>query len=724
MMATKGKRMLAFLTAGILTAGLAGCQLGTDEPATKEQPSVQSGVYTEENWGGEGLPGDMARLLRAGDKVCVVGSRTEDDGSVALQAAIAEEDGTVAKTIDYAAMDGISSMAVTADSQGNLYTLANETTQSGEPGPALLVQLRADGQEGFQTRIAEDTSVYGEGLLCTADDRILVLTNEELQVYDNAGSRTGTIGGTAGASNLYQTKDGRILLEYEGENHVLKEADLQKGALSGEWTVPQSGTLYDGRTYDLLLVTDQGILGWNLDSEPQEQMNFLNSDFPSRYFSSLLQLDDGSFLGLYYGDNGDVLGHFTAADPASLQEKTVLVLAGYGVNGDIIRRVAEFNKSSDQYRIQVKNYYTEYGEEGLNKLNAEIVSGQTPDILLIDPAMPVDSYIAKGVLADLNPFLDQDGELKREDFLQNIFEIGSKDGKWYQLIPAFSVQALAGKASVVGDGLTLEKIQQIKESHSELQEILSNSSRDEVLTLGMQMMGGEIMEQAAEGNSAALSALLSFAAMFPETPQYVNDDSYWNNAAGMYREGRTLLASFPLNSFFDYISMEQGNFGEAISIIGFPGSNNQGVISADVRLAICARSSQQQGAWQFLRYFLTDAFQSALEGYWPVSLSQLSALAEKATEKPSYVDENGQKVEYDMTFFLGDQELILNPLTLEETEPVKEYLASLKEMAFQNEETVNIVKEEAGAYFSGQKSLDDTLQIIANRLRLYLEENS
>ena len=37
---------------------------------------------------------------------------------------------------------------------------------------------------------------------------------------------------------------------------------------------------------------------------------------------------------------------------------------------------------------------------------------------------------------------------------------------------------------------------------------------------------------------------------------------------------------------------------------------------------------------------------------------------------------------------------------------------------------VNIVQEEAGAYFNGQKSLDETLKVITNRLRLYLEENS
>ena len=77
-----------------------------------------------------------------------------------------------------------------------------------------------------------------------------------------------------------------------------------------------------------------------------------------------------------------------------------------------------------------------------------------------------------------------------------------------------------------------------------------------------------------------------------------------------------------------------------------------------------------------------------------------------------------------MTFFLGDQEIKLEPMTMQETEPVKAYIASLNEAAFQNDEAVNIVQEEAGAYFNGQKSLDETLKVITNRLRLYLEENS
>ena len=722
-MMTTGKKIIALLTAGALLASLAGCQLGTDEPTVKKQTAVQSGVYAQESWMEGGLPENISALLHAGDKILVVGDQKEEGDSAYLPSALVTEDGAVSEEIRYAAA-GTLSMDLAADSEGNLYTLTSEVNENGETGATVLVQLRADGEEGFRTKISEDSSVYGEGLLCVSDDQIAVLTNEQLQIYDSAGSRTSVLSGTAGASNIYKTKSGRIFLEYEEEKHVLKEADLQKGALSGEWDVPGSGSIYEGRTYDLLLVTDTGIQGWNLGSEPEELMNFLNSDFPNSYFSSLVQLSDGSFLGLYYGENGAVLGHFTAVDPSELKEKTVIVLAGYGVNGDIVQRVAAFNKSNDQYRVQVKNYYTEYSEEGLTKLNAELSSGQTPDILLIDPSMPVDSYIAKGVLADLNPFLEKDSELKREDFLQNIMELGSRDGKWYQMIPAFSVQALAGKASVAGDGLTLAEIEKLKETHPELKEIFSNSSREEVMTLGMQMMGGDIMDQAKTGDGTALSELLQFAAMFPETPLYANDDSYWNNAAGMYREGRTLLASFHLSSFFDYISMEQGSFGEAISLIGFPGSGNRGVVNADVRLAICAGSPNQQGAWEFLRYFLTDEFQSAVDGYWPVSLRQLDALAQKAARRPSYTDENGQEVEYDMTFFLGDQEIKLEPMTMQETEPVKAYIASLNEAAFQNDEAVNIVQEEAGAYFNGQKSLDETLKVITNRLRLYLEENS
>ena len=55
--------------------------------------------------------------------------------------------------------------------------------------------------------------------------------------------------------------------------------------------------------------------------------------------------------------------------------------------------------------------------QGLTRLNADIVSGDVPDIMLLSSQMPVESYIAKGVFADLNEFLEKDSQLKKEELL-------------------------------------------------------------------------------------------------------------------------------------------------------------------------------------------------------------------------------------------------------------------------------------------------------------------
>ena len=44
-------------------------------------------------------------------------------------------------------------------------------------------------------------------------------------------------------------------------------------------------------------------------------------------------------------------------------------------------------------------------------------------------------------------------------------------------------------------------------------------------------------------------------------------------------------------------------------------------------------------------------------GYLPISISQMEKMAQEATQKPYYMDENGNKVEYDDTWYIGDHEL-------------------------------------------------------------------
>lgn len=41
----------------------------------------------------------------------------------------------------------------------------------------------------------------------------------------------------------------------------------------------------------------------------------------------------------------------------------------------------------------------------------------------------------------------------------------------------------------------------------------------------------------------------------------------------------------------------------------------------------------------------------------------------------------------------------------------------------EDDEIIKIINEEAGAYYSGQKGIDEVVSVIQNRIKLYVDEN-
>ena len=72
--------------------------------------------------------------------------------------------------------------------------------------------------------------------------------------------------------------------------------------------------------------------------------------------------------------------------------------------------------------------------------------------------------------------------------------------------------------------------------------------------------------------------------------------------------------------------------------------------------ALSAKSKNLDGAWEFLRYYLTQEYQDKIqeqEYNLPVLRSTFEKNVQDATKKPYYMDENGNKVEYDETYYIN-----------------------------------------------------------------------
>ena len=97
--------------------------------------------------------------------------------------------------------------------------------------------------------------------------------------------------------------------------------------------------------------------------------------------------------------------------------------------------------------------------------------------------------------------------------------------------------------------------------------------------------------------------------------------------------------------------------------------------------------------------------------------------AADARKKPSYEEENGEMVEYDNTYYLNGQEIIIPPMTQEETDELTQYISNINKRYTYSEEISSIIEEESAPFFEGQKSAKEVADIIQSRVQIYVNEN-
>ena len=103
---------------------------------------------------------------------------------------------------------------------------------------------------------------------------------------------------------------------------------------------------------------------------------------------------------------------------------------------------------------------------GMTKLNTEITSGDIPDILCISDVESFDNYSKKGLMADINTFIENDPDYNRDDYCDAILrKMENGEGKLY-LYPTnyYLVGFAAKKKYIPNDGVvSMDEIMKFKD---------------------------------------------------------------------------------------------------------------------------------------------------------------------------------------------------------------------------------------------------------------------
>ena len=103
-------------------------------------------------------------------------------------------------------------------------------------------------------------------------------------------------------------------------------------------------------------------------------------------------------------------------------------------------------------------------EDAIKALNTEIMAGNGPDVIMLD-GLPIESYLAKGMLADLSENLKAVEE--KEEFFDNITRVYEEDGKIYAIPTRFRSPLLMGNEEFVSNIQDLSSLSAVMEEMRE-----------------------------------------------------------------------------------------------------------------------------------------------------------------------------------------------------------------------------------------------------------------
>lgn len=542
---------------------------------------------------------------------------------------------------------------------------------------------------------------------------------------------------------IYANGDGTLTMIYNDEAYTkryMASYDIEAGTLGEQTELPfhDNFGIRGGIGQDLLLANNMGLYTWSPgDAEPKMLMNSINSDLLADDINMVLWIDDQHFAAVYHDIRtyAQKCACFTYVDPADIPDKKELVLGGSYVGSEIRAKVIQFNQSNSQYRITLKDYSIYNSPEdwtaGQTRLNNDIISGKMPDIMMFTDLNSYRNYVSKGALADIGKLLAADPELGGLEYLQNVWDAYSVNGQLYAVIPSFNVQTMVAKKSLVGEpqSWTMADVEAVLATMPQGAAAFGDMTRGGFI-YNILSYGGKDFIDLETGechfDSQEFIDMLEYAKTLPKESYKEDEDYDYFSHENQYRENRSLMRELYISNIEDCKYQIKGYMGEEVSYVGFPTSDSKGSclgISGSA-LMISANSQQQDEAWQFVRQFLTEEYQTSSELYsMPVLKSAFLAKAAKATERSYWTDENGNKEYYDDYWTINGEQVVLEPFTQEEVEEICQFIYGVNRTAYYNEEIRNIIIEDAEAFFSGQRSAQEVAGIIQSRAQVYINEN-
>lgn len=518
--------------------------------------------------------------------------------------------------------------------------------------------------------------------------------------------------------------------------------------------------------YDFYYTYNNNIYGYTSKTDTKDKLvDWMACDVDTNNMSGYAMLSDSRVAALMQDWSTDPTTYqlivLHRVDASEIKEKKVLTLACMYLDWNLRSQIVEYNKTNDEYRINVVDY-SEYATDddynaGVTKLTTEIISGSVPDIFLTSN-LPIDKYAAKGVIADLNTFMDGGNGLSRDYFVPQILNALEKDGKLYELPTSFSVQTAYALSSIASQYDTWN-VAAVQDAMTQLQEgatVFSDGwTKNTALSNCLSRNLSAFVDWTTgkcEFDSEAFQQLLAFCNSFPAetsdgdgaiayatSTDLAVDDAMWESDATRITNGKQLMSTIEMYSFDSYIWNVYA-IRDKITFTGYPTEDGSGSsFGLQMPMAISSVTKYPDAAWDFVCSIIKKMNTIDENNYYygfPISQAAFDAEMTDIMTEQYQLDENGEQVDWDGDgepdkAVRGSYETMENgetvykdvyALTQEDIDQILGVINSTSSVYDYDQEILDIITDEVAAYFAGDKDVQTTANMIQSRVNLYVQE--
>ncbi|MEC0225651.1 ABC transporter substrate-binding protein [Paenibacillus alba] len=350
-------------------------------------------------------------------------------------------------------------------------------------------------------------------------------------------------------------------------------------------------------------------------------------------------------------------------------------------------------------------------EKHVATVNAELMNGNASDLIMVD-TLAYTKYADKKLLVDLQAYMNKEKDFNENNYYMNIFDALKYKKGLYAITPSVVADIWFGNSDRIKD-LKLDPNSWTWNQFSQKLGDLAKKGGDPVVEytppeyFTSKRVSENIDKFMKLDEKKANFKSPEFTSLLNEIKSYYDkkilQEPKSNGNKGMTSGGSAGFKEAFINlklQNFDSLSFGKRLFANPQVFMPPTENGSKGnSFNVGMLLAMNEKSKNKDRAWDFLKFLLSEKMQSERD------LGGLPVNKKTAEAQISTLETAGE-----------------NKLSPDEVGKAKEIMPQLKRYGGMEPKINDIVMEETGLFFKGEKTAEDVAKTLQNRVTLYMEE--